>query len=208
MITDPGIGDHLVSGTGDHFHWIAHVSAVAVPERQTLKTTVLEIPEERSTVNCRSRVPESPSLASAGALMDRVCACAPTAKPKNSGRQSRRAPATRRKLPARQDLPARARRTVEGSKLSEEEAGRRVSERRPAEAEASGGEAEWLRRQCSAYARELSDRRPATGDRRPATGDRRPATGDRRLYRYCPKPRPRRSSPHVKGPPGPRPQRR
>ena len=24
MITVPGIGDHLVSGTGDHFHWIAH----------------------------------------------------------------------------------------------------------------------------------------------------------------------------------------
>ena len=101
---------------------------------------MLEIPEERVTSNRRSRVLESPSLASAGALMDRVCACAPEAKPKNIGRQSRRAPAARRKLPARQDLSARARRTVEGAKLSEEEAGRRVSERLAA-TEDSGGEA-------------------------------------------------------------------
>ena len=90
---------------------------------------------------------ESPSFASAGALMDRVtvCACASTAaNPRNSGRQSRAGNRPRRGLRAAGREPAAAR-AGEGAKLSEEEAGRRVSERLPADAEDSGREAERLR---------------------------------------------------------------
>ncbi len=90
---------------------------------------------------------ESPSFASAGAVMDRVvCACAsPAAKPRNSGRQSRTGSRPRHGLRAAARKPAVAR-AEEGAKLSEEEAGRRVSERQPADAEDSGREAERLRR--------------------------------------------------------------
>ena len=90
---------------------------------------------------------ESPSFASAGALMDRVvCACAsPAANPRNSGRQSRAGSRPRHGLRAAARKPATAR-AGEGSKLLEEEAGRRVSERRPVDAEDSGREAECLRR--------------------------------------------------------------
>ena len=90
---------------------------------------------------------ESPSFASAGALMDRVvCACAsPAANPRNSGRQSRAGSRPRRRLRAAGREPAAAR-AGEGSKLSEEEAGRRVSERPRADAEDSGREAERPRR--------------------------------------------------------------
>ena len=91
---------------------------------------------------------ESPSFASAGALMDRVpvCACASTAaKPRNSGRQSRAENRPRRRRRAAARAPAAAR-AGEGAKLSEKEAGRRVSERPPADAEDSGREAERLRR--------------------------------------------------------------
>ena len=91
---------------------------------------------------------ESPSFASAGALMDSVavCACASTAaNPRNSGRQSRAGSRPRRGLRAAGREPAAAR-AGEGSKLSGEEAGRRVSERPLADAEDSGREAECLRR--------------------------------------------------------------
>ena len=48
-------------------------------------------------MNQRIFVPEFPSFAFAGAVMDRVCACAPAASPASRGRHSNRwRPARRR----------------------------------------------------------------------------------------------------------------
>ena len=107
---------------------------------------------------------ESPSFASAGALMDRVpvCACASTAaNPRNSGRQSRAGSRPRRRLRAAGREPAAAR-AGEGSKLSEEEAGRGVAERPLGEREGSGREANrprWRRHEDAGRAARLGSAR-------------------------------------------------
>ena len=115
-------------------------------------------------MNTRSRVPASPSFASAGALMDRVpvCACASTAaNPRNSGRQSRAGSRPRRGLRAAAREPAAAR-AGEGSKLSGEEAGRGVAERPLGEREGSGREANrprWRRHEDAGRAARLGSAR-------------------------------------------------
>ena len=107
---------------------------------------------------------ESPSFASAGALMDRVpvCACASTAaNPRNSGRQSRAGSRPRRGLRAAAREPAAARAGV-GAKLSEEEAGPGVAERPLGEREGSGREANrprWRRHEDAGRAARLGSAR-------------------------------------------------